>query len=709
MPRCLIAKSGRCRFPIVARAADGKRLGSQRWGGARRDAAPRLIPSPANPIDEPWHFEDRMALDRNAGRLPIMLATLALACLVAVVFYPILGFAFIYLDVSPLLVENPSVHGLTGENVKRILTSPCISNYYPVRSLTLALDYETWGLNPSGFKLTGCLIHLANVLLLFWLIGRLLHRRAAAEGPGDRPGRTKIGEVAIATFSAGVFAVHPVVVEPVTWVAGREELLMTLGALGCIHFHLLARQLSREGDGLRRAAACFVLAGICCAFGCLSNAMGAIIPFLITAWDVLTLPRPKLGRVLLGTFALWIIGAATVAVRVMLPGSHKSDLPWWILARQPGVVLVGYWQNLKTLAWPRGLGLSYEFIAPDDLPLGQLILGLLAAVATCWLIWIVRRRPLVLFGLFWFCLALAPASQIMPHHLQRADRFLYLPLVGLAMAAARSLAPARRFVDGRLAVRASAAAGVGVLMLLVALSTRQVQNWRDDVTLWEHCVAVSPNNPRAHGYLAGAYEDAGQVDRADASYRKSLQISPNTIWVLNNFAIFLTSDGASRLSDHRLAVQLAQRGCGLSEWLDPDLTHTLARAQTTLANTHAASGQFGLAIDHYYKAIEAHPEYDMALLNLAMLLSTCRDESLRDLNNAVRLAERGRQLADAPDAHRLSILATVYGEAGRFEDAVDVMQEAIEAARTGGDMNQLRQLRGYLRRLENHTPLSAPL
>jgi tetratricopeptide (TPR) repeat protein len=593
-----------------------------------------------------------MARDRQTRRWPIVLATLALTGLVAAVFYHVLGFSFITLDVSVLVVENPAVHGLTWQNVTRILTSPCIQSYYPVRSLTLALDYEIWGLTPGGFKLTGGLIHLANVLLLFWLIVRLLGRKAAGVG-------LDLGSIAIATVTAGVFAVHPVVVEPVTWVGGREELLMTLGALGCIHFHLSARRLSREVGRSRRAIACFVAAAICCAFGCLSNAVGAVIPLLITTWDVLTLPRPKLGKIVWGTLALWAIGAGTIVVKSLLPTGHHEDLPWSILARQPGVVLVGYWLNLKTLAWPTGLSLSYEFIAPDELPVVQLILGALAVAATCSLAWIVRRRPLILFGLLWFCLALAPASQVLPHHLQRGDRFLYLPLVGLAIAAAQILARTRRFLTERLAVTVSAAVGVAMLVLLAALSTSQVLHWQNDVTLWEHCAAVQPNNPRAHGYLAGAYERAGLPELARESYWRSLQLSPNTVWVLHNFALFLTSDKTPRLDDHRLAVELALRGCRLSEWRDPDLTHALAQAQTTLADTYAATGEYRLAIDHYYKAIGAHPEYDYPLFNLALVLSTCPDKSLRDPNKAVRLAERGRRLATSLDAQRLSILATV--------------------------------------------------
>jgi hypothetical protein len=178
-------------------------------------------------------------------RRALLLAALALACLVVAVFWPVVGFEFVDYDVSMQVVDNPHIRGLTWENLKHILTSPCVTSYYPVRTLSFALDYQLWGLSAGGFKLTGGLLHLASVLLVFWLVLRLYgHPAAAVESPQPRY------ELWLAAFSAGIFAVHPLVVEPVVWVAGREEPLMTLG---CLHFHLTARRLDDDrSTALRR-------------------------------------------------------------------------------------------------------------------------------------------------------------------------------------------------------------------------------------------------------------------------------------------------------------------------------------------------------------------------------------------------------------------------------------------------------------------------
>ena len=114
----------------------------------------------------------------GARCIPISLAVATLAALVIVVFHPIVGFEFVNLDVGQQVVDNSHIRGLNWDNLTHILTSRCTTSYYPVRSLTFALDYQLWGLNPSGFKLTNGLLHFTNVLLVFWLMLRLLPQPA---------------------------------------------------------------------------------------------------------------------------------------------------------------------------------------------------------------------------------------------------------------------------------------------------------------------------------------------------------------------------------------------------------------------------------------------------------------------------------------------------------------------------------------------------
>lgn len=344
----------------------------------------------------------------NAGRLPIALAFFALACLVSVAFFPLFGYEFTELDVPHQVTNNPHIRAITWKNLTHIFTSrSATSSYYPIRTLTYAIDYGIWGVHPGGFKLTNTLFHLTNVFLVFWLILRLFRH---PDGSGSAP--EACWDVSVAAFSAGIFAVHPVVVEPVAWVPGREELLMTLGALACFHAHLTARRSGADGAGWSKTLAWHVCAAAFCAVACLSNAVGAVIPLVLTAWDSITLPRPKLWKTICGTCGLWFIGVATIVIKRLGDVPDTSHLGAVFSGEWSALVLSTYWLNLKTLLWPAKLAFYHECFVPASFLETNVILGGIAFIATCVVLWKLRRPTLVLFGFLWFGLTLAPCSQI---------------------------------------------------------------------------------------------------------------------------------------------------------------------------------------------------------------------------------------------------------------------------------------------------------
>ncbi len=637
----------------------------------------------------------------RSTRWLILLAGTALVCVAGAVFFRILRFEFIEYDVSTLVVDNPHIRGLTWENLKNIFTTRCITSYYPVRALSFAVDYHFWGLNPAGFKLTNLLIHLANVLLVFWLVLRLF-RHSPSVDDSTRPW----WDVYAAAFPAGVFAIHPVVVEPVTWVAGREELLMTLGALGCIHFHLTARRLDQEGGHTARALACYVSAVLCCAFACLSNAVAAVIPLLITAWDVVTLARPKLWKILSGTAALWLIGVATMVIKMLGPKAAISSEAGAMSAQRLMALLQVYWLNLKTLLWPTNLALSRSPIEPESFLQPGVILGAMAVVVTCVILWKLRGRKPVFLGLLWFILALAPSSQIIVHHVHRADRFLYLPLVGLAVAAGAGLKLPG--VSSKKRITVSVVVVSSALLVLGLLSARQVRTWKTGLSVWENCVQADPENAFARLALSERLAKAGQTDRAIHHHQIARQLDYNDAEAMRSAALRAAMVDGRDLRDYALAVRLATRACELTDWEDSKYRHALAVAYGSYAKALVTRGELGQAIYKYYRALDADPDYPPALFQLAVVLATCTDPQLRNPDEAVRLAERGCRLADPPDPAGLMILAAAYAGAGWFEEAVRTIEKAIGLAQAAGDaklVDQLQsQLRFYRERLKDHQP-----
>ena len=631
----------------------------------------------------------------NRSRWLVLAAAGFLSCLVGAVFFPVWQFELVDYDVTGQVVNNEHVRALNWENLKHIFTSRCVTSYYPIRTLSFALDYRIWGLHAGGYKLTSGLIHLVNVHLVFWLALRLCADPAASvQSAGPRR------DLFLATFSAGLFAVHPLVVESVVWVAGREELLMTLGALGCIHFYITARRLGTRGDGSARALACYVLATLCCAAACLSNAVGAVIPLLVTTWDLLTLARPKLWRIVRGTAALWVIGAATIVIKKLGRGSVYIIEVEPFSLRRLLLVLELYWLNLKSIVWPVELAPSRAKISPQGFLNPNVILGCVAVVLTCLLIWWLWRRKAALFGLLWFGLALAPGSQIMVHHIHRADRFLYLPLAGLALAVAMGLRPAGRFPRRPAARIGLAAVGLWGLLFLGILSAGQVQTWQNSVTMWANCVRVEPGNAFAHFALAVNQDKRGRTDQALLHRQAQLELDFNTPGAMHCAAMLAMKGTGEQPPNYELAVQLARRACQLDRGQTSGYLDTLAMALSGHARSLVDAGQLRRAIENYHSALKADPDCQPALFQLATVLATCRVTKLRNPQEAVRLAERAAKSMDRSDPTGWIILATVYAEAWEFDKAIAATEKAIQLVQgSGGPTGLVDELR---RRLELH-------
>jgi len=628
------------------------------------------------------------------GRLSTRVAALVLVCLVAVIFFPIVGFEFANFDMGTSVLENPYVHGFTVENVTHILTSPCIESYYPVRTLTYVLDYTIWGLQPGGFKLTNCLIHLANVMLLFWLIRRLLRR-----GTPSRAGAGSIREVAVATLACAVFAIHPLVVEPVTWVPGREELLMTLGALGCMHFHVSARRLAERGGGTLAVFTRHALAAVCCLAACLSNVIGAIIAVLVAAWDWLTLPKPRLGKMVRGEIALWAVGVVVVLGKMFRVGvaSGTDPLPL-VPARQLRLALEVYWLNVRSLFWPTRLAVSYDNRTfPTSFLDREVILGIVLVVLTGLLLWTLRRKKIVLFGVAWFLIALAPAAQLMPHHIHRADRFLYLPLAGLAVALATGLWPVAERLRARRAVAAALAPALIVVLLLGLRSAGQVQTWRDPIRMWENCVRVTPNDGFLHDALARTLASRGYRERALWHAKRSTELdyidNPAS---LCNRAMGLALAPNMTLEDRAEAVRLAERACALTGWEDRECLETLPVAYAGLAAAQYGAGQYAAALENYRKAMARDEDNEIVLVNLALMLATCPDPALRDPAEAVRLAERALETLEHPSTDAMRILAEAYVAAGQTDRAVAAAEQAARIAEEAGRPDMVEGIRQWI-------------
>jgi hypothetical protein len=439
-------------------------------------------------------------VDRRAVVLALLLAAATAALL-----WPAGGFAFLNYDDNQYLTLNPRVTpGLTLDGAAWAFTSVGYAfNWHPLTWLSHMADVSLFGLDPRGHHLVNVLLHAANAALLFALL------------------RALTGALWAPALVAALFAAHPLHVESVAWVSERKDLLSTLLGLATLAAYL--RHLRRPGRwSLLPALAAFVL-------GLLAKPMLVGLPLLMLVLDFWPLGRlrgPRARRLLekLPFLALAAAAAGVTYVAQLRGGALKGLQEVGLPVRAANALVAYVWYAAKAL-WPAGLTIFYPY--PD--PAGEgfwwralaaaLGLGLVTAAA----LRLARRAPYVLAGWLWYVATLLPVVGLVQAGLQAvADRYTYLPLAGLFLAAAwggAAAAPRRR--------RAAALAPVACALALAAFAgaaRAQLGVWRDSVALFEHALAVTQDNFVAELNLSAALREQGRVAEADRHFQNWARI-----------------------------------------------------------------------------------------------------------------------------------------------------------------------------------------
>jgi len=621
-------------------------------------------------------------------------AALVIAATVLAVFGPALGYGFSYYDDNYQVLNNPLIRDLSPRGLARMFTRRSLTSYYPVRVLSLAFDYAVWGARPAGYHLTSVLLHALNAVLVYGLCVRLCVGFGARTGGRQAP-RMRF----VALFGALLFAVHPVVVEPVVWVGGREELLMVLFVLCALLAHA-RRAAPADGRDNTNAAGggpatlrVAVWPSIFCVLACLSNVVGAVTPLLVVAHNAAAAlarrTRPLGAGLFRGTAVMWAVAVVTIVVKLSDSAATADyeivDTLRMTAGQRVLTVFSAYWLNVTTVLWPRTLVAMYPKTVAESVLEPGVWLGGGAVLCTAWCLWGALRRPVVAFGLLWFLCALAPAAQVLPHHILRADRFLYLPLVGVACAVCGLLRPAVRS-------RAAGALCVAVLLVLGLRSVRQRRFWHDSMTLFAHELSVNPENLASHYNLANLLAKEGRLKEAVQHYAEAARLRPDFGTAEKKLGAALTELGqidaalvhfsrALALSrpdpdlHSNVGAALASRG-RLREAL-PHYSRALAlaprhkSAHCNLGVALAALGKEADAKKHYSKALEVDPQYADAHNNLAIVLAAEgeRHEAIRHYSAALA-AKPGYA-----DAH--FNLGVVLLEAGNTAEAAAHFSEAV--------------------------------
>ena len=519
-------------------------------------------------------------MERPVNKPFILLIYVVLSVATLIAFEPARLNGFVNYDDDDYVTRNPQVtSGLTPESVRWAFTTPYMANWHPLTWLSHMLDCELFGLNPLWHHLTSLSFHIANTLLLFWVLKRMT------------------GAVWQSAFVAAVFALHPLRVESVAWVAERKDVLS--GFFWMLTMAFYVRYAERVGIG--RYIAVFLSFGL----GLMAKPMLVTLPFVLLLLDYWPLGRFQLGKgagyrslfhLVREKVPLFVLSAASSVVTFIVQqsaGAMKPAESFGLNVRISNAI-VSYLGYIFKMIYPSGLAPLYPHPG-DNLPRWQPIVFFVILAAALVAIIYMRRRYLTAGGL-WYLGTLVPVIGLVQVGEQvMADRYTYLPSIGIFIMVgwgANELLERWRYRKIGL--------GMATAMVLAALlicTRMQARHWQNNLTLFRHTIEVTRNNFVMHTNYGNALLEEGRLEPAIENYNEALRIKPNYAAAINNLAWILATTEDTRFRNPADAVKLAQRACVLTNYKDPQSLDTLAAA-------YAAAGRFEEAIETAEKAME---------------------------------------------------------------------------------------------------------
>ena len=600
---------------------------------------------------------------RNEILVSVVLVVLTLAA-----FWSVRSCGFVNYDDSDYVTENRHVRaGLTGDGFRWAWTTTHASNWHPLTWLSLQLDVTLFGLNAHAFHLTNLALHLANTLLLFGVF------------------RYMTGAVWRSALVAALFAVHPLHVESVAWIAERKDVLSTLfwmlslAAYACyVNRPSLVRYLA--------VAACFAL-------GLMAKPMLVTLPCVLLLLDYWPLRRFAVcgkRRLLLEKLPLFALSAASCFLTLL--AQRKAVKPLDSLSMSDRVLntVVSYASYLGQTVWPRDLCVLYPHPG-QTLPVWRAVVaGLVLTLVSAVVLWGGRRCPALSVGWLWYLGTLVPVIGLVQVGEQAlADRYTYVALIGIFVMLAWGL-PA--LLDAR-GVRPGVLAFPALLLILACavLTGQQVKHWENSEKLWRQALEVDAGNATAHNNLGADLYDRMQMEDALQHITAALDLrGANYPKASVNLGLLLMWQGKleDSVASYRLALQARPNDaiiyfnqglalCWLNRFDDAEasfrkaveLQPEMAKYRFNLAYALRSQGQVAAAYDEYQEGSKLDPLWIETIDKFARLLTKQKSGDFGYGAMAVLLAEQACQATDNTRPEYLETLAMACRKAGRLDDA----------------------------------------
>ncbi|MHC4911407.1 MAG: tetratricopeptide repeat protein [Planctomycetota bacterium] len=575
-------------------------------------------------------------------KLYTIIICVALVLATASIYWQVQGHEFVNLDDYHYVSDNQQVHnGLTREGLIWAFTTTHMFNWHPLTWLSLMLDCELFEAKSRACHITNMLFHIANTLLLFWVLNRMT--QAAWRS----------------AFVAALFALHPLHVESVAWVSERKDVLSTFFWLLTMWAYLRYT----ERTELKR----YVLVLLFFILGLMAKPMVVTLPFVLLLLDYWPLGRLRLqeldevqmkaGSLLLEKIPFFVCTAVSCVVTYVAQQRGGAVGPIAPLLRISNI-LVSYLIYIQKMIWPSRLAVFYPYARVTALA-GQAVGGALLLLAVS--IEVIRRarsEKYLVVGWLWYLGTLVPVIGLVQAGTQAwADRYTYIPLIGLFIMITWGTANYLKNKNyNRMVAWVSAC---GVLLGLSVCAYKQVGYWQNSIKLNEHAIAVTSRNYVAHMNLGYAFEQRGRIDQAITHYTAAVKILPNDKKPLHRLTQALIKAGrASEVVSHYSQSMAGKAG-------DYE-THL------NLALAFELQDKPEQAIEQFQKALQYKPDQHDIRTKLGVTLG-----SQQRLEEAV--AQFRQILQSKPDDARAHyFLGLSLKLQGKLDEAVHHLEQSVK-------------------------------
>ena len=592
----------------------------------------------------------------NKEKIKIVIILMLIVASIAI-YWPVQNYVFINIDDPQYVFENPHVlSSLSLENIGWAFTTTDAGSWHPLTWLSLMLDHQLFMLNAGGYHWNNLILHIISTILLFLILNKMT------------------GSLRRSCFVAALFALHPLHVESVAWIAERKDVLSTVFWMLTMYVYLFYLN--------RQTVLSYLSVLLVFVLGLMAKPMLVTLPFVLLLMDYWPLQRfhfelrmrdlkqkrkleiistgegNSVSRIILEKIPLIILSVIFSVIAFIAQSTAVVSLKDISVLSRISNALVSYVEYIKKMFVPVNLAVFYP--EPAAWPLWQVLMCLIVLTGiTLIVVFYIKKYQYLAVGWFWYLGTLVPVIGIIQVGLQSmADRYTYIPLIGLFVIISWGLSDlTRQWKRGKIIFTSVAIAIIGVMMVLTSY---QIRHWESNISLFSHALAVTSRNYVAHTGIAGALIEANKIDEGIEHYYKAIEIKNNYPVVYYQLGYTLATKGYynKALDNYYIALQLDPNSFHTHYFLadllsylnrsDEAIFHYLKAAQLRpdyarihyiLGNLLSKKGENRKAINEYYEALRLKPDLVEGRSNLAMLLLSDgkTDEAISQLKEAIRL------------------------------------------------------------------------